>query len=277
MLYRLNGKYAIQNAASAGDKFWIFDPTNRIKAGTSNEIKVSNFIFEIVPVENQSINYQVISPSESYYIKSGETYLTNNNVKGSGSFPTFKSLIANNSASQQWTLTVDAATDRYKLASTADTRYVNELGAFGTNAYSSAWNTYVLTEMDNKFAIQNAGSGGASFWANTGGRMTTSAEIRQNSYLFELIPTATLFPSAIDQVGKCSKYSVKLIEDTLYVTGADASSLQLATMGGVAVRRNNNENKLSLKGLAFGVYLLSISSKGSKTEILKIVYRQNQV
>lgn len=271
-IYRLNGKYAIQNGGSGGNKFWMFDAANRIKIGTSNEIKVGNFIFEIIPVDNQTTDYPVITPTESYYIKSGSSYLTNNNLNGTGSNPTFKALIGTKSVSQQWTLTVDATTDRYKLVSTADSRYVNELGAFGTNAYSELWNSYILTEMDRKFSIQNAGSAGTNFWTNSGSRISPVSAARQDSYLFELVPTASLFPSAIAEIGKSSSYSLSLVHDILYVTGDNISTLSLTAANGLTVRKNTMKNQLSLDGLPSGVYFVSVSSAKSMPETFKVLF-----
>ena len=74
----------------------------------------------------------MITPDQTYYIKYGEGYLSNTNVAGSGGFPSFKALSTVKTASQQWRLTLDTTTDRYKLVSAIDNRYVNELGAFGT-------------------------------------------------------------------------------------------------------------------------------------------------
>lgn len=269
-IYRLNNRYAIQNAGSAGDKFWISNAT-RLSAGTVNIIKVGNFILEIIPVGDDTIQYPVILPAETYYIKSGSTYLTNNNVSGTGSFPIFKSLTATQSKSQQWTLTVDATTDRYKLASAADSRYVNENGTFGTNAYFATWNSYVLTEMDSKFAIQNAGDAGTKFWNNSTNRMATGDAIRQDSYVFELIPTTTIYPTAVEKVEMPKKHSLKVTDNVLYVNGGSIKSLKLISLNGITVRQNVGKDYLLLRNLSAGIYILMVTSPDSKEESFKVI------
>lgn len=268
-LFRLNNRYAIQNAGSSGDKFWNSTAT-RIGVSTINAIKVSNFIFEIIPVGDDTIQYPVIQPAETYYIKSGSTYLTNNNVSGTGSYPIFKTLTATQSKSQQWTLTVDATTDRYKLASAADSRYVNENGTFGTNTYFSTWNSYVLTEMDSKFAIQNAGDAGTKFWTNSTNRMATGDAIRQDSYVFELIPTTTLYPTAVEKVEYPKIHSVKVTQNVVCVNGGTIKTMKLISLNGITVRQNEGKNHLSVKNLSAGIYILMVTSPDCKQESFKV-------
>ena len=84
---------------------------------------------------------------------------------------------------------IDKTTDRYKLVYASDTtKYVNELGVIGTNPYYSTWNSYVVTEMGNKFAIQNAGDAGTKFWTITDNKISAGNATRQESYLFEIVP-----------------------------------------------------------------------------------------
>ena len=78
---------------------------------------------------------QVVDDGE-YYIKYNGKYLTN--VSATSSYPTFKAdedLV--NPTRQYWTITLDMATNRYKIVSSHDNRYVNEKGAFTTNNTTS--------------------------------------------------------------------------------------------------------------------------------------------
>jgi hyaluronoglucosaminidase len=200
-ILRLNGRYAIQNAGSAGDKFWYMN-VNRISPSTRNVLKASEFVFEIVPVGNENPAHPVISPDETFYIKYGDGYLSNTNVAGNGGFPVFKTLSAVKTASQQWRLTIDPATDRFKLVSAVDNRYVNELGAFGTNTYLASWNTYTFTELGGLFSIQNAGDAGSKFWTVSSGRFTTGNDGRNDSYLFELIPSSKMYVTSEKAIKK---------------------------------------------------------------------------
>lgn len=142
-LLRLNGKYSIQNAGSAGDKYWIKD-NNRIKPGTINEVKTANFIFEIIPADQDSVSYSKISATEDYVIKWDDKYLT----RGTTKTPVFSVLQTPLPETQQWKLLIDKMTDRYKPVYASDTtKYVSEAGLLGTNSYYSTWNSCAITGM----------------------------------------------------------------------------------------------------------------------------------
>lgn len=271
-LYRMNGKYAIQNAGSAGDKYWKYG-SSRINPSDVNAYKVSNFMFELVPVEDTTATYPSVKQEESYYIKSGNTYLTNNNVKGTGGTPTFKALVTPAAQKQQWNLTVDATTNRYKLVSAADQRYVNETGVFGTNAYYSTWNSYSITEMGGKFAIQNAGDAGTKFWTISSSRINTGDASRQESYIFELVSASTLFSTGINNVVKSGKYSLDVSNNTLKVTGDDVASMNLINLNGISVRSNADANTLPVNGIESGIYILTVTSPTGSKEVFKLLIK----
>lgn len=71
-----------------------------------------------------------------------------------------------NPQTQEWTVAYDAATGRYAITNNQARRYLNELGAFGTNAYDREWNTYEITRDDasGRFAIRNGGRSGRAWW-----------------------------------------------------------------------------------------------------------------
>ena len=83
-------------------------------------------------------------------------------------------------------MSVDTETNRVKIVSEADGRYLNEIGALAADRYSAEWNTYIITESDGKFAIQNAGKGGKKFW-NGGDKIEISDLSASESYVFELV------------------------------------------------------------------------------------------
>ena len=263
---RLNNRYAIQNGGSGGDKFWN-STTTRIGISSNNLIKVSNFIFEIIPVGADTITYPVITPAENYYIKSGDKYLT----KGADFTiaPTFKTLVTPAAKTQQWQLIIDKTTERYKLVYASDTtKYVNELGVFGTNSYYSSWNSYVVTEMGNKFAFQNAGDAGTKFWTISDNKITTGNATRQDSYLFEIVPA-----NANTGLKKkiVNNYSFSLSKDVIQITGDNVSKVDLIAINGSTVRQSKGKENLMIEGLASGMYILAVTSNKGLTETFKVL------
>ena len=201
-LHRFSGKYAIQNAGSAGDKFWQSNAT-RISPSTDNLLSSGNFLFEFVPVGQESALHPVITFGETYYVKFNDNFLTNNNPNGSGGNPTFRTYITTpDSKTQKWIFTLDTTSDRVKLVNAVDNRYVNELGAFGTNQYYPAWNSYVITELGGKFAIRNAGDAGDKYW-KAGTRIEAGDAGQADSYIFEIVSdkTATSVKKKFSQKG----------------------------------------------------------------------------
>ncbi len=189
-IYRLaNGKYGVQNAGSAGTNFWTSDGT-RVKTGSSGEPLPSNFIFDIVPVNGAEEEKNLISASGIYYIIDGGKYLTNNNISGSGGTPTFEEVSAPGIA-QEWLIAPDASgKNYYKILSNADGRYVNEYGVFGTNAYYSDWNTYLITMQDGLFSIrwtQSATKNGVKFLVSNGTNLVEQAVAHSDSYTVEIV------------------------------------------------------------------------------------------
>ncbi|HHT23475.1 MAG TPA: hypothetical protein GXZ87_09250 [Bacteroidales bacterium] len=181
-LFRFNGKYAIQNAGNSGTNFWMSDG-ERIKASNDKELSNENFIFEIVPIGEDATNHPIISFDKPIYIKHKENFLTNTAT----ATPSFQPFDATSEIkSQKWILSVDAETDRVKIESAADGRYLNEIGVLAVDRYSADWNTYIITESDGKYAIQNAGKAGRKFW-NAGAKIEVSDLSASESYVFEFV------------------------------------------------------------------------------------------
>ncbi len=268
-IHRFSGKYAIQNAGSAGDKFWESDGT-RINPGTDNQLSAGNFMFEMIPVGQSSVNHPVIVPEQTFLIKNNGNYLTNTNPSGSGGNPTFRSLITNNTnKTQQWIFTVDKATDRIKLVSAADNRYVNEMGAFGTNAYYSTWNTYVLTELGGKFAVRNAGDAGNKYWTVSSSRIVTGDQGLSDSFVFEIIPFQV--NTSVKKKEYSNEFFVAVKDDIIQLSGGEMKTLVLTNMQGVKVAQAINSNVLNTNNLASGVFFLSALSVEGKKETFKLI------
>lgn len=261
-IYRLNGKYAIQNAGSAGDKYWKAS-TTRLQTGTSNQWSTDNYILEIIPV-GKTVEHPTIEEGKEYAIIDSRGFLLTNTL---GSVPQFQALKPGANKLQAWKFSIDTAKKRYKLVNAKDNRYVNEKGEFGTNAFYSDWNTYCLYEMGGLFAIQNAESAGTQFWGIDGTRITKQDKTMAESFLFTIIPfdvaTGISAPTTDSQ-------SITLSQEnaTLYVhTNATVLRITLCTMDGKQVRQTANNSALSLSGLPAAPYVVSIqTSKGVLTE-----------
>jgi len=127
----------------------------------------------------------------TYYIRHDGRILGNPDAGSTGGNPVFQASIDDiNPNRQEWHIKLDPVTERYEIRNSKDERYVNEIGNFGHNPYSADWNTYIITRGENgKFAIQNAGNGGTSYWNVSGDRITTDSPAPQ--YVFEITPVAS--------------------------------------------------------------------------------------
>ncbi len=188
-----NGKYCIQNAGSAGSKFWTVSGS-RVTQGQSTTLEYDNFIFDLVPVNGAAPEAPITSTRDVYYIMDGDRYLTNTNPGGNGGTPTFKAVDTPSDA-QEWRFTLDpAGKNFYKITSDADGRYINEYGVFGTNPYYADWNTYLILTMDGMCSIQVTQSAldafhGERWWNVKGDRLEIDEELgRSSSYVIRIVP-----------------------------------------------------------------------------------------
>lgn len=261
-IYRLNGKYAIQNAGSAGDKYWKAS-TTRLQTGTSNQWSTDNYILEIIPV-GKTVEHPTIEEGKEYAIIDSRGYLLTNTL---GSVPQFQALKPGANKLQAWKFSIDTAKKRYKLVNAKDNRYVNEKGEFGSNAFYNDWNTYCLYEMGGLFAIQNAESAGTQFWGIDGNRITKQDKTMAESFLFTIIPfdvaTGISAPTTDSQGITLSQENA-----TLRVhTNATVLRITLTTMDGKQVRQTANNSALSLSGLPAAPYIVTVqTSTGLYTE-----------
>ena len=184
-IYRLNGKYAIQTAGNAGGRMWTADE-ERINQTNDRSVRYEHFIFEIIPVGGNAPAVPSFEPSAAVYIIDGEgRYLTNMAVNGVGGRPEFTAKTDDDS--QLWRFNLVDETGRFNLISAADNRYVNEIPAFGTNAYNPGWNTYVLQEKCGVYSIRNAGNSGNNYWVIDGNHLSTANVPLAESFLFQIV------------------------------------------------------------------------------------------
>lgn len=132
-----------------------------------------------------------------YYIKVNGRWLTdvNANPDRTGDFPVFQaSEDVINPQRQEWNITIDPVTERYKITNAQDGRYINEMGNFwrdkNNNPYDPAWHSFEIYRLNGKYAIKTAGNAGGRVWTANEERINQDSEknIRYEHFIFEIIP-----------------------------------------------------------------------------------------
>lgn len=262
-----NGRYAIQNGGSAGTKFWSVAGT-RIQQSSSSDALPDKYIFDIVPLGGEAKS-TLIDVDAVYYIKDGNRYLTNQNVKGSGGTPKFKEVTTPGTA-QEWKITIDASGKNcYKITSNADGRYLNEYGVFGTNQYYSDWNTYLLTTMDGKWSLgwtQSAAKNGIQYIVVSDDRLEAKSIDRAESY------TVSLVKKGEDtSIGETAGEKTVVIEDGKLILPESTTSVAVYTIDGRTVAESDRAIA-DVSMLPAGIYIaIANGSEGKRT--FKIVIK----
>ena len=131
-----------------------------------------------------------------YFIMYDGKYLTNQSEGVAGTAPAFVEKRDDvKPQRQEWSISLDPATNRYKIVNRQDDRYLNERGEFtvsnATNPYEAAWHTYNIIRLANgKYCIQNAGSAGNNFWSVSSSRVVKggSTSLEPENFIFDLVP-----------------------------------------------------------------------------------------
>ena len=191
-----------QNAIRARD----FSGSLKVASPVVGTVHIEPFIkermSELVAEYKENYDYRLdVFPAQvlengTYYIMHNGKYLTNSKPNVNGSIPQFvSSKDTIRPQRQEWKITLDASTGRYKIINLEDNRYLNEKGEFTanneTNPYESAWHTYNITLLaSGKYAIQNGGSAGNNFWIESVTRIKKgdSSEALPDKYVFDLVP-----------------------------------------------------------------------------------------
>ena len=262
-----NGKYAIQNSGSAGTKFWSIAGT-RIQQSNSSEALPDKYIFDIIPLGGEAKSV-LIDEEAVYYIKDGDRYLTNGNIKGSGGTPMFKE-VASPGTAQEWRITIDASGKGcYKIASNADSRYLNEYGVFGTNQYYSDWNTYLLTTMDEKWSLgwtQSAAKNGIQYIVVSGDRLEAKSIDRSESYTVSLAKKG-----GETSIGEVAGEKTAFIEDGKLILPDSTTSAAIYTIDGRIVKESDGA-VADVSMLPAGIYV-AIANGDDGKRTFKIVIR----
>ena len=145
-----------------------------------------------------------------YYIKVNGRWLTDANANPDrvGDFPVLQAGVDSiNPQRQEWNISIDPTTERYKITNAQDGRYIHEMGNFwrdkNNNPYDPAWHSFNIYRLNGKYAIQTAGNAGGRMWSANEERITPTAErnVRYEHFIFEIIPVggATAEPAIVER------------------------------------------------------------------------------
>lgn len=217
---RLNGIYAIQNAGQAGNKFWTANST-RISTGNRGEYHTENFIFELIPLDEEDVEYPNMISGANYFIinPSNGKYLTNVGTND----PKFLDKKSNDSqGTQSWTFTEVDTKGRFKIVSVANGKNLNENAQFGT-PYADEWNTFKLQELGGNFSIQCAEKAGNDFWSIEGEYIKKTAKEQAESYVFQI---AEAKEAPMDEEANTVFYKEGLVTESNQINDGDYVVLQ---------------------------------------------------
>ena len=266
ILLLANGKFAIQNGGSAGDKFWTVSDS-RVQPSSSNESLPKNFIFDIVPLDGKKVT-PLVGSNGVYYIMRDGKYFTNTNVNGSGGAPEFKA-VDEPGIAQEWEVSVDASgKDCYKITSNADGRYLNEYAVFGTNQYYSDWNTYLIAVRGDEASVQltqSAAKDGLRYWMPSGDVLEAQGVSRAESYCLTFV--AKEVDTAVLPV--VSENVAVLVTGDVVTAPGNVCSIAVYSVDGKCVAANEG-SRVTVAGIAKGVYVVELTAVHGK-DYVKVV------
>jgi alpha-L-fucosidase 2 len=240
--------------------------TYLVKFTTNDVIYSQTFSVNVVKKVFESINQIAVG---DYYIKKRNTelYWTNPNVSSTGGKPALQALgSVGNPLAQVWTLLLDGG--YYKIVSAADGRYVNEKGAFGTNAYYQDWNTYNIYNDDNlncaiqitqKSATQEKGAWFFQWNASNEISYTTNTEIDPDKDL-----VFTFAPCSATGLNENADIAAKLwaAQGSIFVKTDGLAKIRIYNSLGILSKQNIVNNTGSF-ALPVGVYIVKIEKENA--------------
>lgn len=187
-------KYKVIEGQRAAVKSRDFEGSIKTPNPKSANNVVLPFIKELVAelVENYKANYrykldqfpELVLDNGSYYIKVGGLYLSN---PRDGEAPILTAEEDNiNPQRQEWVVTLDPNSERYKIVSAHDGRYLNQWCTFSGREFMHEINTYAITQQGSAYAIVNSEKIGGRYWNIENGVVT--AKSAAANYIFEFIP-----------------------------------------------------------------------------------------
>lgn len=175
-------------------RFWPRSATRYVEPFLTSTLGNQVNAFKDLGIEYPSDLFpEQLLPDGEYYIKYNDKFLSNGSgsSNNSPSNPSWRKQEDDINPNRQiWKIRIDVNTGRYSITSLHDDRYVNELGNFGTNPYSADWNTYTITRLNGKYAMQCGGSAGTKFLEANSSRINRGELTGYNvkNFIFEIIP-----------------------------------------------------------------------------------------
>ncbi|MBR5334816.1 MAG: beta-N-acetylglucosaminidase domain-containing protein [Bacteroidaceae bacterium] len=131
-----------------------------------------------------------------YFIMCNGKYLTNSTPNVARSVPELLDKRDDvRPQRQEWNITLDPETGRYKIVNVEDSRYLNEYARFSAgsgNPYDANWHTFSILRMaDGRYCIQNGGNGGNKFWTVEENHLVQGTNrLEPSQFIFELVPVS---------------------------------------------------------------------------------------
>jgi hypothetical protein len=245
---------------------------------TKNNVTTTDILDFYISIKRD--NYQM--PNGDYFIRKATdgAALTNPNDNATTKAKPYFTDANEADASQIWTITKETATNangRYKIVSKKDGNYVNENGAFGTNAYYSDWNTYTFYALEGEdlYAIQNGGSAGTNFWTINSDQITKGGATH-DGYPFLIIPVdrITDIDNPIFAANDIPKIYPNPAGEYVIVETEKASEFTLYTLNGSAVKLVSflaGNNRIDIAGLPRGMYIGTLKNANKEINHFKII------
>ncbi|MDE7389149.1 MAG: hypothetical protein K2M97_07875, partial [Muribaculaceae bacterium] len=127
----------------------------------ADEPTVSDFRFTILRSDKSEVPSLSVVKQKVYLLNDKGLAFT---YKGKSDFGAFEPVIEPTDNSQLFGITIDTTVNRCKITSVGGACQVNETGRIGYNAYSPDWNTYIISENGEKFAVATTGSAQRGYW-----------------------------------------------------------------------------------------------------------------
>lgn len=248
-VYRIGDRYAIQNAGSAGNNYWEAG-SNRLQKSSVNEMSEDMFIFDIQPVIETATLPYIVSGQKSVILDRQGRVLFNDG----STVPVFverPEVLTNN---HKFIFRYDQTKKRYRLYCVAGSRYINELGVFGVNAYSNEWNTYLVLAKGDLYAIRNAEKAGKAYWTVKGDRIERGGENPDDPYQFRIVDAETV---DVEEITSDSALCFSVLPGCITVSGDDARSITVRDLMGRVVAVATDTNRIDINCL-HGIYILTV-------------------
>lgn len=165
-----------------------------------------------------------------YYIKCDGMWLTNANANANrtGDFPVWtKDEDLVNPQRQEWVISTEPSSGRYKISNAQDGRFITDKGTFRTSSdiqYDSELHSFDIYRINGKYAIMTTGKTGRMVFVSDGNRVEakSSGGLNETLFVFDLVPVDDNV-SVVHQVINNTSYYNIVNNEGLYLTNSKAA------------------------------------------------------